>query len=1491
MAAQDSLSDLVESLRADGSVESEGHFTLDREQARTKMQKFQLADARRYVLELVQAAVLRGAQIIDFQIDADDMHMRFDGPPFRAAEIDDLYGSLFRPGDGRELRAVRQLAIGLNAAIGMAPKHILLRSGRVELRVQPGRPDEIIEQEREYAGTHIHVRKRASVGVIIDFFANLTGRLAEERYLRERCVSLEPAIALDGERIGVGPGGDAQFTAMSMALDGPDFKGHLMITGDGEPTRVHLVKDGVWIDSRDLPDCGTGLLAVVAGEQLRKDVSQAKIVDDRALTAIMRAIRAGRWQLWRQAIERSEGDARLLARVHTQLLEHAALSELRGNDNVHALAETLTWPEARGDHPQVSLRRLIDVINNGGQPRYANGKFPELQVEGAPILAIRQSEAQRIGKALNVDIAPARSLLERERLRARGRAEWLERVAPARLPDHITFQYRAPITGDQLGGDQLDGEVGIDHESQAAGLEHPAQVMLHLEGHLLGRLELDAGIPNVWLAIEAPFTPTDNYRDAVRDKAFIRALLAALVGLAGPLAQLGAAVQADAAQTAGVRGLIKRWLIQLLDPRSQVALLTRAGVDVGRDHYIDVGQLSPSLSRAGLLGDDVHPIAQLPLFPELDGGLASLAVLARRHAELGRLPYLDRAPEDTRISAPGVVLLGPGDRKIVRALFGKDIEPYDLGPQQRRLEFMDRPQLSAAEVRKQLALTLTSMALRADDWIVDLQPPVHGCLLPAYAELGARVEQLDDEALARTTIRVLHGGRWLCEVEAQLGLGPLVAVVESPALQPNEAWDGLIDDEAWQQVLTQLRAAAEQLFERLCAIAKSEVGSVARWVSRVLLRAISERTRAGRRDWLAKAADLPMFECVSGRTISFAALDSIIAAHGHIEVVSRETSWAAVQPPEIIKLSDGERGELVLIYGQDKLADGNPRVRHHQVFDTLSTRPVMQEPVFESRQVLVSLPIKDHARRGHIGIARARAECSLFLRLGTGGFHLRDVHAHDDMFWVPLDAVIVDDEIPLDGEGGPNLDSKRYRTMQRQLHRLIPSLVLELCNAWPRLNTDDQRRAWARLLAYMQRETSSERRQVRQRAFDAASSIAGFVDVWGRSLSLRNVLSRASKDPVRALSRAPSPPPPTAYADELILQLDANELACLRAHVEVRLLDDCWATELERLHLVAMAPPLARPKLQTIALTQRKAAVAGDLDCELWLPRDWSPLDSDEPLLLDFARGDRSVARHALSEILPCAGIVTGDGLIVSGPETALDDRQRASLLKQALIMYLDAATRVKAGKVSGKDEPALLAYLAWADHRIRAGGDAVIELGRLGKQFDRLRALLQEIVPPTLRDALQGTPSTPSEPDPPPPEPQAPAPEPATEPIITEPPPPLDPPARLLAALEEQLRWARHRHRRVLGELRLDHIELRATQTDAIAEVQLIGVAVNVRHPLIERLLAQDPIDRYDLAFAVAAIYALLNRVAEDITDDDEREFVAQLTEGLVLAMRAERP
>ena len=124
MAAADETGGLLEELRAGGELDSRGRFTLDRAQARAKMQKFQLVDARRYVLELVQAATLRGATAIVFDIDADDMRMRFDGHSFTGEELGELWGSIFADGDERPLRGLRQLALGLNAALGLGPRRI-----------------------------------------------------------------------------------------------------------------------------------------------------------------------------------------------------------------------------------------------------------------------------------------------------------------------------------------------------------------------------------------------------------------------------------------------------------------------------------------------------------------------------------------------------------------------------------------------------------------------------------------------------------------------------------------------------------------------------------------------------------------------------------------------------------------------------------------------------------------------------------------------------------------------------------------------------------------------------------------------------------------------------------------------------------------------------------------------------------------------------------------------------------------------------------------------------------------------------------------------------------------------------------------------------------------------------------------------------------------------------------------------------------------------
>jgi hypothetical protein len=1487
--AADPVNQLVASLRADGALDSEGQFTLDREQARSKMQKFQLADARRYVLELVQAAVLRGAERIEFEIDADDMHMRFGGQPFTEAELDDLYGSLFRPGDDRALRGVRQLALALNAALGMAPKHIHLRSGNVELRMHPGQRDELTKHEVAQPRTEIHVRQRVRARLVLDFFAKLTGRMAEQQYLRERCVYAGVAIELDGKVISRGLSVEAD-SRVSIRLLGRDFAGVLALGDAHAPTMLHLIKDGVWIDSHSLPECGSGIVAAVEGERLRKDVSQARIVVDDTVVTIIAAVRRTRWQLWRHALAHATGRTaeRLNEAVRVQLLENVEFSELRGDEHALALAEWIRWKDCRGEHPEISLRRMVDLVIAGEIPRFASREFPNVPVEGTPILWMKKKEAALLAKPLGKNLVQANTLLIREELRAEGHAAWLARKGDPVLPTHVPFQYRGAIAGEGVSG-----QVGIDHHALFEHLEHPVQVMLYKQRRLLGRLELDVNIPNVWLVIEAELTPTDDYRDAVRDQLFVRALLAGFVALLEPLGQLLAA-HGDELRSANIRGLAKRWLIALVDQPSQAALLSKANVDVGPKFHKPIADLCPGLTLAGLLGPEPALLAQQPLFAQVKGPHRSLASLAADVREHGHIRYLASPPDNPQFEAPGVVILGPGDRKLVRGLFGPDsCQELDTAPQERRLRYLAQPLVDVAAMREQIERELGTTGVQASRWIVELAQArgVRGFVVPAYGDLGHRVEDLQPELLERTTVRVVVEQRLLCEVAVDLGLGPLIAFIESDALRPDAQWQGVEHDDAWEAVLVELRAAAEQLVVSLCGVFGQEVASVQRWLARALLHDAARRFAAGDRSGLELMAQLPMLDTVSGRVLTLAQAEQMLARGGKLEVVPRETSWAPLSDPEVIKAEPDERDDLAVLFAGE-VEDGTQRVRHRLASERLAGRPRMSEAKFEPEQVWAQLGIQADDRRGVVGVSRVRSEASLHLRLGVAGHHVQDVFDHEQSNGLPIDAIVIDDQFPLDAEGRPELRSKRYRQLLRQVRGRIPELVSELCRSWAR---HEQLRAslWPLLLGYLQRETDGERRHAREQAFAAASSIPGFVDLWGKPHSLHEIVS-ASPQRVRALSKLGDRALPEPLAGELILQINAAELACLSAHVEVALLDEHWEAELERLRWLAAAPVVERPNIDEVALAYRKATVGGGLECELWLPRDYSPLGTEPAPQLSFVREDRTLARAPLLELCPCAGIVSGAGLVMEGAEAVLDKRQRNSLLRQVLILYVELAHAASNRRLPGKDHERALAYLAWTDHVFEAESDALTEVFAAGKHGAELRGLVAKLVPPTLRDTLRRrvvaappvVEPVVSVPEAVAPAPVAPKPE---TPSRVEARPNLSPSERLLAAISEQLRWARARHGNLLDELRLAHLELQSGDGRAIVRITPAGIVLDGEHPLIRRLIAQDPHDRCDLAFAVAAVYTQMNHFAEQITDADEREFVAQLAETLALSLQVD--
>jgi hypothetical protein len=104
-----------------------------------------------------------------------------------------------------------------------------------------------------------------------------------------------------------------------------------------------------------------------------------------------------------------------------------------------------------------------------------------------------------------------------------------------------------------------------------------------------------------------------------------------------------------------------------------------------------------------------------------------------------------------------------------------------------------------------------------------------------------------------------------------------------------------------------------------------------------------------------------------------------------------------------------------------------------------------------------------------------------------------------------------------------------------------------------------------------------------------------------------------------------------------------------------------------------------------------------------------------------------------------------------------------------------------------------------------------------------------------------------------------------------------------------EALHWARARHA-LLDELLFNHLQLRGWGPGDIASLGREGLVLNRDHPIVARLLDQNPHDPIDLAFLLAALYSLLNYEDVEISDDDERLFVAQLAETLAAEQRAQR-
>ena len=277
------LDDLVADLHADAPLDARGEFSLDAEKAREKLRKFQLAVPEHYVLLLVEAAALRGASLVDLMVDSDDVYLRFDGDPFTAAELDDLYAAIFAESASPTIRARQRLAIAINAAMSMKPSFIKVATPEAELTLRPAQADDLEVRASKRRHTQIHVRDRVRPGLLFEFVKSLRDRLLEANVVRERCRYSDAPLRIrvnEHELERSNPGAKLLF---SSAIDVPGGRGYagFVPAPSGVPPRptLDIVTSEVWISRHDF-DAPDGMALWVYTHALAKDVSQADVVQD-----------------------------------------------------------------------------------------------------------------------------------------------------------------------------------------------------------------------------------------------------------------------------------------------------------------------------------------------------------------------------------------------------------------------------------------------------------------------------------------------------------------------------------------------------------------------------------------------------------------------------------------------------------------------------------------------------------------------------------------------------------------------------------------------------------------------------------------------------------------------------------------------------------------------------------------------------------------------------------------------------------------------------------------------------------------------------------------------------------------------------------------------------------------------------------------------------------------------------------------------------------
>jgi hypothetical protein len=514
------------------TIIARGRIRVDARRALAKLREHLLVDLHLYTVEIARAAVAAGATFLDIDHDADEVILTFDGEPISKDDLPRLLDHVLGD-DAASARALRGLALGVNAALGLRPAfvdiytrtdgaHDKRRSARVRflpsvLQAEdadlPPVEDVAAPAGMPARGTRVHVRRRMSLDVL----------------KRAAARNVPPEVALLVEALHEAPlelrraGALLPRPPRAQALLRVPFRERDMRRGT-----VEILASPAASPSVDYLELGVLLLrrpfvadplfptaphaqvelpvrVVVDADELPTNASRSSLREDAVLP--QRAEQAARVALvdaLRTLVALVTGEGEPIAGVEVLHQDAARLEDALG-----AFACVAAGAHLRGaqiaDHARalLDLPLLRDATNRpmrpaalfeGKEPKIHvwNGKEP-LDAELGPWMDQVVWLRGRVVERMLVDftlsdaaplLAAAQAGLERRR-RLHARPPIAPTVPPS--PEHLlreTFQVQeGPFKG-------LRGELALGAEGLGTG-ERPSSIRVFVEGRHLDTVEID----------------------------------------------------------------------------------------------------------------------------------------------------------------------------------------------------------------------------------------------------------------------------------------------------------------------------------------------------------------------------------------------------------------------------------------------------------------------------------------------------------------------------------------------------------------------------------------------------------------------------------------------------------------------------------------------------------------------------------------------------------------------------------------------------------------------------------------------------------------------------------------------------------------------------------------------------------------------------------------------------------------------------------------